>query len=194
MAPSPRPLFHRGEIVIMLDKPQDDPVLVRFRAAAAHLYGARVERMVLFGLHARRCKARCGSRCCCLHLRRGYVQQRERAAGRSQHRYFFGLRRGYFGNAVPCWSLRRAHWVYARSSQGWPRAIKDEAAGPRHSPMLNSSPCSTRPRPSSSNVQTKIGKALCGVRTAFARLANNEPRIPRDRVTFPGTAYQDTRR
>ena len=37
----------------MSDKPQDDPVLRRFRAAVADLYGARVERVVLFGSRAR---------------------------------------------------------------------------------------------------------------------------------------------
>ena len=37
----------------MSDKPRDDPVLRRFRAAVADLYGARVERVVLFGSRAR---------------------------------------------------------------------------------------------------------------------------------------------
>jgi uncharacterized protein len=37
----------------MLDRPQDDPVLARFRAAVAELYGDRVERIVLFGSRAR---------------------------------------------------------------------------------------------------------------------------------------------
>jgi len=34
-------------------KPQDDPVLKRFRAELAKLYGDRIERIVLFGSRAR---------------------------------------------------------------------------------------------------------------------------------------------
>jgi predicted nucleotidyltransferase len=37
----------------MVDKPQDDPVLTRFRAAVAEIYRERVERVVLFGSRAR---------------------------------------------------------------------------------------------------------------------------------------------
>ena len=37
----------------MLEKPQVDPVLMRFRAAVRDIYGARVERVVLFGSRAR---------------------------------------------------------------------------------------------------------------------------------------------
>lgn len=37
----------------MLGRPQDDPVLTRFRAAVAEIYGDRVERIVLFGSRAR---------------------------------------------------------------------------------------------------------------------------------------------
>ena len=36
-----------------MEKPQDDPVLMRFRAAMTEVYGARVERVVLFGSRAR---------------------------------------------------------------------------------------------------------------------------------------------
>jgi len=34
-------------------RPADDPVLIRFRAALDALYGDRLERVVLFGSHAR---------------------------------------------------------------------------------------------------------------------------------------------
>ena len=37
----------------MLAKPQDDPVLRRFRAAVQEIYGDRVERIVLYGSRAR---------------------------------------------------------------------------------------------------------------------------------------------
>lgn len=37
----------------MTEKPQDDPVLMRFRAAVTEIYGERVERVVLFGSRAR---------------------------------------------------------------------------------------------------------------------------------------------
>ena len=37
----------------MTAKPQDNPVLKRFRAAVAQIYGDRVERVVLFGSRAR---------------------------------------------------------------------------------------------------------------------------------------------
>ena len=37
----------------MTEKPSDDPVLTRFRAAVTELYGARAERVVLFGSRAR---------------------------------------------------------------------------------------------------------------------------------------------
>ncbi len=37
----------------MTEKPQDDPVLKRFRAAVSEIYGDRVERVVLFGSCAR---------------------------------------------------------------------------------------------------------------------------------------------
>jgi predicted nucleotidyltransferase len=37
----------------MTEKPQDNPVLKRFRAAVAEIYGDRLERMVLFGSRAR---------------------------------------------------------------------------------------------------------------------------------------------
>lgn len=37
----------------MLSSPQNDPVLKRFRAAVAEIYGNRVERVVLFGSRAR---------------------------------------------------------------------------------------------------------------------------------------------
>ena len=37
----------------MLGKPQDDPVLKRFRAAVTELYGDRVERVILYGSRAR---------------------------------------------------------------------------------------------------------------------------------------------
>ena len=37
----------------MAQKPTDDPVLARFRAAVAEAYGARVERIVLYGSRAR---------------------------------------------------------------------------------------------------------------------------------------------
>ena len=36
-----------------MDKPQNDPVLKRFRAAVSELFGERVERVVLFGSRAR---------------------------------------------------------------------------------------------------------------------------------------------
>ena len=37
----------------MPEKPQDDPVLRRFRAAVTDIYGDRLERVVLFGSRAR---------------------------------------------------------------------------------------------------------------------------------------------
>ncbi len=37
----------------MTEKPQDDPVLKRLRAAVTNVYGDRVERIVLFGSRAR---------------------------------------------------------------------------------------------------------------------------------------------
>ncbi len=37
----------------MTEKPQNDPVLKRFRAAVSEIYGDRIERVVLFGSHAR---------------------------------------------------------------------------------------------------------------------------------------------
>jgi predicted nucleotidyltransferase len=37
----------------MTEKPQDDPVLKRFRAAVTEIYGDRLERVVLFGSRAR---------------------------------------------------------------------------------------------------------------------------------------------
>ena len=37
----------------MTQKPQDDPVLMRFRAAVAEIYGDRLERVVLYGSRAR---------------------------------------------------------------------------------------------------------------------------------------------
>ena len=37
----------------MTDKPQDDPVLKRFRAAVTEIYADRLERVVLFGSRAR---------------------------------------------------------------------------------------------------------------------------------------------
>ncbi|HEX5326185.1 MAG TPA: nucleotidyltransferase domain-containing protein [Acetobacteraceae bacterium] len=36
-----------------MEKPSDDPVLTRFRAAITEIYGQRVERVVLFGSRAR---------------------------------------------------------------------------------------------------------------------------------------------
>jgi uncharacterized protein len=37
----------------MVEKPQNDPVLKRFRAAVTEIYGDRVERVVLYGSRAR---------------------------------------------------------------------------------------------------------------------------------------------
>lgn len=37
----------------MSEKPQNDPVLMRFRTAVTEIYGDRVERVVLFGSRAR---------------------------------------------------------------------------------------------------------------------------------------------
>ncbi len=37
----------------MTEKPQDDPVLKRFRAALDEIYGSRLRRVVLFGSRAR---------------------------------------------------------------------------------------------------------------------------------------------
>ena len=37
----------------MTEKPQDDPVLKRFRAAVAEIYGDRIERAMLYGSRAR---------------------------------------------------------------------------------------------------------------------------------------------
>jgi predicted nucleotidyltransferase len=37
----------------MVDEPQNEPILIRFRAAVAKIYGERVERVVLFGSRAR---------------------------------------------------------------------------------------------------------------------------------------------
>jgi predicted nucleotidyltransferase len=37
----------------MTEKPQNDPVLKRFRAAVSEIYGDRIERVVLFGSRAR---------------------------------------------------------------------------------------------------------------------------------------------
>ena len=37
----------------MTEKPQDDPVLKRFRTAVTEIYGDRLERVVLFGSRAR---------------------------------------------------------------------------------------------------------------------------------------------
>src|SRR5689334_6046613 len=42
-----------GILRIMTVTPQDDPVLKRFRAAVAEIYGDRVERLVLYGSRAR---------------------------------------------------------------------------------------------------------------------------------------------
>jgi uncharacterized protein len=39
----------------MSEKPQNDPVLKRFRDAVTEIYGDRVERVVLYGSRARRC-------------------------------------------------------------------------------------------------------------------------------------------
>lgn len=36
-----------------VDDPRSDPILTRFRTAVAELYGARIERVVLFGSRAR---------------------------------------------------------------------------------------------------------------------------------------------
>jgi len=36
-----------------MGRPQDDPVLTRFRAAVAEIYGERAERVVLYGSRAR---------------------------------------------------------------------------------------------------------------------------------------------
>lgn len=36
-----------------MEKPPNDPVLARFRAAVTEIYGARVERIVLYGSRAR---------------------------------------------------------------------------------------------------------------------------------------------
>ena len=36
-----------------MENPRDDPVLTRFRAAVTEIYGARLERVVLFGSRAR---------------------------------------------------------------------------------------------------------------------------------------------
>ena len=41
----------------MLGKPHDDPVLTRFRAAMAELYGGRLDRIVLFASRAGRFEA-----------------------------------------------------------------------------------------------------------------------------------------
>jgi predicted nucleotidyltransferase len=38
---------------MMLGKPQDDPVLMRFRIAVREIFGDRVERVVLYGSRAR---------------------------------------------------------------------------------------------------------------------------------------------
>lgn len=38
----------------MMEKPSNDPVVTRFRAAVTEIYGARVERIVLYGSRARR--------------------------------------------------------------------------------------------------------------------------------------------
>ena len=37
----------------MAERPQNDPVLTRFRAAVTEIYGKRAERIVLFGSRAR---------------------------------------------------------------------------------------------------------------------------------------------
>jgi uncharacterized protein len=37
----------------MVEKPQNDPVLMRFRTAVTEIYGERVERVVLYGSRAR---------------------------------------------------------------------------------------------------------------------------------------------
>jgi predicted nucleotidyltransferase len=37
----------------MAEKPQNDPVLMRFRTAVTEIYGERVERIVLYGSRAR---------------------------------------------------------------------------------------------------------------------------------------------
>jgi predicted nucleotidyltransferase len=42
----------------MTEKPQDDPVLKRFRAAVTEIYGDRLERVVLFGSRARAMRGR----------------------------------------------------------------------------------------------------------------------------------------
>jgi predicted nucleotidyltransferase len=38
---------------VMIDEPQNEPVLKRFRAAVAEVYGDRLERVVLYGSRAR---------------------------------------------------------------------------------------------------------------------------------------------
>ena len=37
----------------MVQRPQDDPVLIRFRAAVTEIYGDRLDRFVLYGSRAR---------------------------------------------------------------------------------------------------------------------------------------------
>jgi uncharacterized protein len=51
---SSHPRFRMGyNAEPMTEKPQNDPVLIRFRAAVTEIYGERVERLVLYGSRAR---------------------------------------------------------------------------------------------------------------------------------------------
>jgi hypothetical protein len=44
--------------IARMEGPPTDPVLTRFRTAMTELYGARIDRVVLFDSRARRCAAR----------------------------------------------------------------------------------------------------------------------------------------
>jgi len=48
-----KPRFHATNQTAMSNKPPSDPALMRFRAAVDETYGARLERVVLFGSRAR---------------------------------------------------------------------------------------------------------------------------------------------
>ncbi len=101
-----------------------DPVLARFRAAIADLYGERIERVVLFGSRARGDARPDSDYDVLVFLKDFDLASRHEEMARGYHT---GYRRNDFGASLSGWVLQGANASDARRAARRCRPVKEES-------------------------------------------------------------------
>jgi predicted nucleotidyltransferase len=102
----------------MTGEPQNEPVLKRFRATVAEVYGDRLERVVLYGSRARGDHQPDSDYDIAVFIKDpGTLTEELGQVGLAYHGHFARYRRRDFGEAFFCRGLLRAHRFHARPPQ-----------------------------------------------------------------------------